>query len=270
MDIYERLVEYKKRGIACMVVTVIEKSGEGPVTVGKKMLVTEADEAFGTVGGGAVEYAARDHCKTLIINQKNDLITYVFNEDKIVEDATVLPMACGGKATLFFEYVGVKAYVYIFGAGHVGQALANVLKTMNYHLTVIDHRKEVIDVFAGADKKHHQSFTAFIEDEGIREGSYVIVCTPSHKYDYNVLDKALTQALKPKYIGMLCSKTKLNDYLGKTYEKFGRDIDLSHFYSPIGLDTGGGSPAEIAISIAAEMLAIGHDKEGHNHMRGDY
>ncbi len=55
MDIYERLVNYKKCGIACMVVTVIEKSGEGPVTVGKKMLVTEGDEAFGTVGGGAVD-----------------------------------------------------------------------------------------------------------------------------------------------------------------------------------------------------------------------
>lgn len=270
MDIFERLIEYKKRGIACMVVTVIEKSGEGPVTVGKKMLVTEGDEAFGTVGGGAVEYEARDHCKTLIANQQNDLITYVFNEGKIVKDATVLPMACGGKATLFFDYIGVKAYVYIFGAGHVGQALAKVLKTMNYHLTVIDHREEVIEAFTGADKKYHQSFTDFVKVEGIKEGSYVIVCTPSHKYDYNVLDQVFTQKLKPKYIGMLCSMTKLNDYLNKTYEKFGKEIDLSHFYSPIGLDTGGGSPAEIAISIAAEMLAVGYQKEGHKHMRGNY
>jgi xanthine dehydrogenase accessory factor len=66
---------------------------------------------------------------------------------------------------------------------------------------------------------------------------------------------------------MLCSPTKLKDYLDKTYQAFGPQTDLSHFYSPIGLDTGGGSPEEIAISIAAEILSIHHDKKGHKHLR---
>lgn len=270
MDIYEQLIKFKEQGIACMVVTVVDKNGEGPVTVGKKMLVTETLEAFGTVGGGAIEYEAREHCKTLIIGRKNDLITYSLNEGQIVENATNLPMACGGTAQLFFEYVGVQGYVYIFGGGHVGQALVTVLNTMNYHISVIDHREEVMQVFKGADAKYNQSFVSFIEEQGIKEDSYMIVCTPSHKYDYNVLDQVYTRGLKPKYIGMLCSYAKLQDYLDKCYGKFGHEIDLSNFYSPTGLDTGGGSPAEIAISIAAEMLAIEYGKTGHLHMRGQY
>lgn len=270
MDIYEQLSAFRREGIPCMMVTVIAKTGEGPLNVGKKMLVTETDKAFGTVGGGAIEYEARERCRRLLREGSNDLATFVLEEGRVVEDATTLPMACGGTATLFFEYIGADAYVYIFGAGHVGQALSKVLKTMNYFVTVIDHRQEVIDTFQGADRKYCKSFIDFIDEEGIQEGSYVVVCTPSHQYDYNVMDRVFELKLNPRYIGMLCSRQKLKDYLGRTYEKFGQDVDLTNFYSPIGIDTGGGSPAEIALSIAAEILAIRHGKANHNHMRGPY
>jgi len=66
---------------------------------------------------------------------------------------------------------------------------------------------------------------------------------------------------------MLCSAKKLNEYLEKTYETFGREVDLSNFYSPVGLDLGGGSPAEIAISIVSEILTISHQKDTKQHMR---
>lgn len=270
MDLYLKLNDCLKKGIPCMTITVVKKTGEGPLDVGKKMLVTETGEAIGTVGGGAIEYEAREYCKQLIQEGKSDLKRYVLSEGKVLEDAETLPMACGGTATLFFEYIGVKAYVYIFGAGHVGQALARVLRTLGYHMTVIDEREEVIEGFRYADRKVHQSFVDFIDEEGLRDNSYVIVCTPSHKYDYNVLHKIQEKKYKLKYMGMLCSKIKLEDYLSKTYDAFGGDIDLRNFYSPIGLDTGGGSPEEIAVSIAAEMLTIMYDKQGHNHMRGDY
>jgi xanthine dehydrogenase accessory factor len=66
---------------------------------------------------------------------------------------------------------------------------------------------------------------------------------------------------------MLCSPEKLRDYLAKTKATFPGEIDLTNFYSPIGLDTGGNTPEEIAISIASEMLAITNSKTGHRHMR---
>lgn len=264
--LYEDLIKLKNAGEACMMVTVIENTGNTPVVVGKKMLVGENGAAFGTVGGGALEYFAREKCKALIKQQQSILEKYLLDEGNIIEDLKTLPMACGGSVSLFYEYIGPQAYVYIFGAGHVGQALTNVLKTMNFYVTLIDDRQEVYDGLKLYDRKVLSSYSDFLEKEGLKENSYVIICTPSHKYDYNVMNKIIELNLNPKYMGMLCSKEKLNTFLKKTYEKFGRDIELSNFYAPIGLDIGGSSPEEIAISITSELLAIIYNKDGHKHM----
>jgi len=267
MNIYEKILDFKRRGIGAVLVTVVEKQGEGPVEVGKKMVVGENLEAYGTVGGGALEYFAREKCKEIAINKTNLLEKYLLNEGKVIPSAKTLPMVCGGVVTLFYEYLGSKESIILFGGGHVSQALCNILKTMNFHVSVIDERKEVIDAFKGADILLNQGFVSYIEEYFIKDGSFVVVCTPSHKYDYHVINKILELKLKPKYIGMLCSPEKLKDYLGKTYETFGKEIDLSNFYSPIGLDLGGGSPEEIAISITSEILAISNQKKGHKHLR---
>lgn len=267
MNVYQMTTAYINKGIPIVVVSVVEKHGEGPVEIGKKMVVTNTNEAHGTVGGGALEYEAREYCKILFQNKQSETKTYLLNEGKILPNTETLPMACGGKVTLFFEYIGPAEYIYIFGAGHVGQALTNVLQTMNFHITVIDERKAVIDQFQGADELVHMPFASYIETKGLMADSFVVVCTPSHKYDYNVINQVLTQQIPLKYIGMLCSIQKLMDYLDKTYETFSKDIDLTNFYSPIGLDIGGGSPEEIAISISSEILAVSHNKKGHKHMR---
>ncbi len=267
MNIYQMTASYVSKGVPIVVVSVVEKHGEGPVEIGKKMVVTNKNQAHGTVGGGALEYEAREYCKTIFKTKQSVTKTYLLNEGKILPDATTLPMACGGKVTLFFEYIGPNEYVYIFGAGHVGQALTNVLKTMNFHVTVIDERQEVLEQFVGGDEIVHMPFASYIEQNGLLEDSFVVVCTPSHKYDYNVIHQVIKQGIKLQYIGMLCSIQKLMDYLDKTYEEFTTDIDLSNFYSPIGLDIGGGSPEEIAISITSEILAVSHQKKGHKHMR---
>ncbi len=267
MNIYNKITEYNQKGIPLIIVSVVEKSGDGPVEVGKKMIVTKDDHAFGTVGGGALEYNARELCKDLLKSRKSIMKTYLLNEGKVVENMETLPMTCGGVVKLFFEYIGPKEFIYIFGAGHVGQALTNILKTMNFHVTVVDEREAVINQFIGGDKVVNMPFVEYIEKKGLEENSFVVVCTPSHKHDYNVINKVIEKQIALKYIGMLCSTEKLKDYLGKTYQLHGKKIDLSNFYSPIGLDLGGGSPEEIAISITSEILAISHKKQGHLHMR---
>ncbi|MDD3122384.1 MAG: XdhC/CoxI family protein [Candidatus Izemoplasmatales bacterium] len=268
MDIiYEKILEYQKKGIPMILVTAVEKEGAGPVEVGKKMIVTDTKEYFGTVGGGKLEYYAINKCASLFRSRKPLLERYALTESEIIPNALTLPMVCGGVVTLFYEYLGSKEDVYIFGAGHVGQALANILKTMNFHVKVIDERKQIIDAFQNADMLYNQGFVDFIENVGIKEDSFVVVCTPSHEYDYHVINKVLELGLKPKYLGMLCSPVKLNDYLDKTYETFGKNVNLKHFYAPIGLDLGGNKPEDIAISITSEILAISNHKQNHSHMR---
>jgi len=266
MRIFDEIARLTGSGSACMLVTAVEKTGAGPVEAGKKMIVCENGHAKGTVGGGALEYHAREKCRELIASKENLLEKYYLNEGEIIKNAKTLPMVCGGTVTLFYEYIGPDAYVYVFGAGHVGQATVNILKTMNYHVTVIDERKPVIDAFVGADEKVNSSFVEYIRESSIKEGAFVLVCTPSHKNDYNVIEEILDRKLKPAYIGMLCSLPKLKDFTSRIKERFGNP-DLSNLYSPVGLDTGGASPEEIAVSICSEILAVKNKKEGHRHMR---
>ncbi|MDT8336189.1 MAG: XdhC/CoxI family protein [Candidatus Izemoplasmatales bacterium] len=267
MDIFKLINEYKQKNIALIAVTAVEKEGAGPVEVGKKMIVLPDGNSIGTVGGGAIEFYAQKKSKELLEKRESLLETYVLDEGKVMPESKTLPMVCGGVVTLFYEYIGPKATIYIFGGGHVGQALVNVLKTMNFHVTVIDKRKDIIDKITNADVLANEAFVPFIEKDIIKDGDYIIVCTPSHRYDYHVINKILEKKIKPRYLGMLCSPDKIRGYLKSTYETFGKDIDLSFFYSPIGLDIGGMTPEEIAISISAEILAISYDKTGHKHMR---
>ena len=158
-DIYQALQKFKSEGEAAMIVTVIDVQGAGPVEIGKKMIVSDKDEQVGTVGGCAIEYEARETCKTLIKERRSSMNKYVLSEGTIIKDAKTLPMICGGVVTLFYEYVGYDHFITIFGGGHIGQALTNVLKTMNLHVTVIDEREDVYQTFKNADEKFHMLFT---------------------------------------------------------------------------------------------------------------
>lgn len=270
IDIYKKLEEFRNSGRDAVIVTVTEKSGMGPADVGKKMIVTDGNVAFGTIGGGAIEYYAREKCKDVLVKRESFTEKYILNDGDISPDdgLIILPMACGGKVTLFYEFVGPKQYVYIFGGGHCGAALARLLKPLGFYVVIIDSRKEVIDALDdAADQKINEGFVEYIEKHGLPDNRFIVVSTPSHQYDYDVLDKIFELKIKPQYFGMLCSKKKIGDYLNKLYEKFGKDIDLSNFYSPIGLQTGGDSPEEVAISIASEILAVYYHKENNAHMR---
>jgi xanthine dehydrogenase accessory factor len=267
MDVFKLLSEFREKNEPLVMVTAVKKEGAGPVEVGKKMLVIGSGKSFGTVGGGAIEHFAINKAKELLKKKENLLENYILDEGSVRPEGKTLPMVCGGMVTLFYEYIGPKATIFIFGAGHVSQALVKVIKTMNYYVNVIDDRKDVIDQFVGADNLFNEGFVDFLDRGMIGNDDFVVVSTPSHKYDYHVINKLLEMQGKPRYLGMLCSPDKLRTYLDSTYKNFGSGLDLSFFYSPIGLDIGGMTPEEIAVSISAEILAITYDKSNHRHMR---
>ncbi|MFK5883396.1 MAG: XdhC/CoxI family protein [Candidatus Izemoplasma sp.] len=264
-NVFEEMLKFKAKGESSVLVTVVNKQGDGPVELGKKMVVGQSGNAFGTVGGGALEYNAREKCKVLFETRESGLEKYLLNEGKVIEDTKTLPMVCGGVVTLFYEYIGVKGNILIFGAGHVGQALTKILKTMNYHVKVIEDRPEVYEKMTGADIKIHKDYIKYLEEDEIPKDTFVVVCTAND--DYLVVDKMFTLGIRPKYYGMMCSPRKLTEFIDQTYDRYGKDFDLGNFYAPIGINIGGGSPEEIAISITAEILAITYDKEGNKHMR---
>ena len=112
-DLFEKIVSYKALGLDMVLITAVEKEGEGPVELGKKLLVVETGEFFGTVGGGALEHYAINKAKELIKSRSHLTEKYLLDKGKVIPETKTLPMVCGGIVTLFYEFIGVKNYVYI-------------------------------------------------------------------------------------------------------------------------------------------------------------
>ncbi|RKZ00278.1 MAG: hypothetical protein DRQ10_04520 [Candidatus Hydrothermota bacterium] len=268
VEIFERIAELRRQGKSCVLVTVVEKKGSGPAEVGRKMLVLPDGRFWGSVGGGTLEKLAIK--KALEVNKlrRSTIHHYAFTENHdVVENAGRTGMVCGGNATLFFDYIGPKNYIYIFGAGHVGRAVARHLHGTGFFVTIIDNRKNVLEGLDVGDRIVHANYESALEGEDVPENGMFVVATHSHVFDVIALKRIFTAGWKPLYVGLLASKNKARTVVGKLIEELGEGLDLSRLYAPIGLDVGGKSPDEIAISIVAELLAVHYGKTEVKHLR---
>jgi len=145
----------------------------------------------------------------------------------------------------------------IFGAGHVGRSLVPVLSAVEFRTVILDDRQEFAnrERFASADQiVRLDSFEDAFKGTTIDERSYIIIITRGHLHDRTVLRQALRT--KAAYIGMIGSRTKRElTYRALLDEGFTK-ADLERVHSPIGLSIKAETPAEIAVSIAAELIKI--------------
>jgi xanthine dehydrogenase accessory factor len=147
--------------------------------------------------------------------------------------------------------------VYIFGAGHVGEAFAPICAHVGFIPVVIDDRKEFAnkDRFPAAEKVLViDAYENCLRDIKVDNSSYIVIVTRGHAHDQTVLSHALkTDAA---YIGMIGSKRKKHETYAALRDQGYSDTDLNRVHCPVGLDIGAQTPAEIAVSIVAEMIAV--------------
>lgn len=145
--------------------------------------------------------------------------------------------------------------VYIFGGGHVAQELVPVLAHVGFRCVVMDDR----EVFANPQvfPQAHRTVVGDMEDIGsyvdINDRDYVCVMTRGHQFDYYVQKQAMS--FKPYYMGIMGSRNKIRVVTEKLLaDGFTRD-EIESCHMPIGMDIAAETPAEIAISIAGELIA---------------
>jgi xanthine dehydrogenase accessory factor len=266
-EIYDRIVHLREHGGEAVLVTVVGKEGSAPAAPGAKMLVYADGSTVGTVGGGALERLATSKALELLEQRRPLLVEYSLGEDGEVSDAEQIDMACGGRASLFYDYLGYQAHIYIFGAGHVGRAIAYHLKGLRYHVTVVDHRQEMLTDLEGADRLIVGEYDKLLQDEQMPAGAFYLIATPAHAFDYVVLHKIFASNWQPQYVGIVGSRRKAGSMLRRLAEELGGAADFDFIYCPVGLDLGGRTPEEIAVAVVAEILAVQYGKTGHRHMR---
>lgn len=162
--------------------------------------------------------------------------------------------------TYYLEQFNFDGKVYVFGAGHLSQELVPVLSHVGFHCIVADDRPEFAraELFPRAESVKLVDFAA--PQLPIRARDYVVVASRSHLTDADCIRFVLkTEA---KFVGMVGSRKKVK-FIRETMaqEGFSKEC-IDRIISPIGLDIGGETPAEIAISIAAQMIRFRSDHNG--------
>ena len=164
---------------------------------------------------------------------------------------------------LFAEQINVSGRVYVFGGGHVAQELVPVLAHVGFRCVVMDDREEFTkkELFPGAEEVICGDLQNIGNYMTIGNDDYVCVMTRGHAYDTVVQAQVLK--CRPTYCGVIGSAFKAAGVRKTLKEEYGLlDEELDLVTTPIGLNIKGETPAEIAISIAAQMILHRAERNG--------
>ena len=248
----ELLHEFKTNKTPVALVTVTKVLGSAPCKVASKMIVTYQQKIHGTIGGGKLEFQVIEEAIRAITENTTKEFSYTLGPE--------FEQCCGGKVELIIEPMNQSPELYLFGAGHIGVALCDVLKDTPFHITLLDTRENWINTIA-FDKSIAFSSVPFDHYKQVinwGDNCYVVIMTHDHKLDFEIT--ALAVHSKTKYIGLIGSKTKKNKFNNLLIHELGFEPGIKAVHCPVGLDLGGTNPKEIAISVASELLKVYYDK----------
>lgn len=241
----QKLIDAEEEGILALVVRSV---GSAPGRLGAKALILPDGSIEGTVGGGVVEARViADALNVLEDGRGPRTLHYKLSE---------LGMSCGGEMSVYLEPLQPPRRMVIFGAGHVGAALARVLKLLGCRVRVIDDRPEWAnrERFPDADELLVMPFSEALAKHPPSTRDHVIIVTRGHDHDQNVLEGVIERPVA--WLGMIGSKRKAAAALGQLREQ-GVDKQLiEQVRCPIGLDIGAVTPEEIAVAVAAELVLL--------------
>jgi xanthine dehydrogenase accessory factor len=256
-SVFVEVEEAYQRGEAIALVTILETRGSTPQKAGAKMVVGRDGRLRGTVGGGCVESEILFRAQRAIETRECEIGTYDFNADE--EESGLI---CGGSMKVFIEPILPPPRVYVVGAGHVAQPVAQVAKIAGFEVVVLDDRVRYAsrERFPDADEVKAGPIPELASEFAYGDNAYVVIVTRGHKEDEEALRAFIGK--ETAYLGLIGSVTKFEKII-KRLERDGVPRErLERVHSPIGLDLGGSSPGEIAVSIVAELLAVRYQRTG--------
>ncbi len=255
-EFYAAIAQALRAGERVALATVVQVEGSTPRSAGAQMLVWETGRTLGTVGGGSLEAHVIDGARAALAGGRSILQEYSLRAGE--EQAVGV---CGGRAQVFIHVLQPAAPVLVVGAGHVAQPLAQAASLAGFRVLVVDDRPDLLtrDRFPTAETQA-VSFLDLRAQVALGDQWSVIVVTRSHEHDEEVLRQMLELPLA--YLGVTGSRTKVRRMFGRLREQGYSAEQLARVHAPIGLDIGAETPAEIAISIVAELIQARHGGSG--------
>lgn len=252
----ERALVEQAQVVLCQIVRV---QGSTPGKLGWKILVRPDGTAFGNLGGGAFEALALRDAKALLAGREISRIErYYLTEDAVKGQVT--GMVCGGMIEVFLEVLSARPVLAICGGGPVGQALARQAALCDFDLVVLEDREEFrrAELFpAGTERVEvTRDYKGDVLAAWRSRELFVAVVSRCWETDLAAA-RAVLEADLPRleYLGLMGSQRKI-ERVEQGLAAANLSLSSVPWHAPIGLALGANTPAEIALSIAAELIQV--------------
>lgn len=256
------LVAARQSRSASALVTVVNTRGSVPRAAGSKMLVYADGRTSGTVGGGKFESLVAADALAQIQKKEPLLKIYHLHESSPESFGAI----CGGESTVYIEPQVLSEAIFLVGAGHCAQAISKLALDCGLFVSVVDDRKDQLSAFPSqAVVVSDIDPPSFIRDRHWQKDEALVIVSRHYEIDRDALAAALSVS-GMGYIGMIGSARKVQRVFDQLKESGVDEKKLRSVYAPIGLDVNADAPAEIAVSVVAEILAVLRRRSG-KHLR---
>ena len=272
--------------VACL---LVHARGSTPQAAGALMLVDDAMNTAGTIGGGCVEAEVRRRAMEMMSRGEYGLLRFKLDHDygwddglicggtvefvvaplpetphlqRVLEEIAArrpvtleLRASDGAGESLYHLNIPPRDRLYIAGAGHVGQALARLAITLDFEVTLFDDRADLLERLApdGAQRRSGPIAEQLNQAE-IDDRTHCVIVTRGHRHDEQALAAVVNRGAR--YVGMIGSRRKVKLIFDDLREQGVDEDALGCVHAPIGLDINAVSVEEIAVSIAAELVQV--------------
>jgi xanthine dehydrogenase accessory factor len=249
------LLAAQEKGEPVALATIVRDRGSVPRRAGSKMLVYADGRIQATIGGGEMESLVIREALAALQDGRTRLIPYA-----LVDPSRGDPGVCGGEVEIFVEPYLPPPTVFVIGCGHVGQAVAHLAHWLGFRVVVNDDRAELAAPAAtpGADLYLPGSLAEGLTHFAITNQTYIAVLTRNIGLDREILPQ-LVETPAP-YIGVIGSRRRWQETRRLLLADGLPEAQLNRFHSPIGLEIKAETPAEIAVSIMAEIIKRSREK----------
>jgi xanthine dehydrogenase accessory factor len=296
-NVFDEIVKRASAGERVALCTVVATRGSTPQEKGARMLVLADGKTVGTLGGGCVEAEVRKRAIEMLSSNTSALMDFHLDHDFGWDDGLIcggvmeiyvqmidrgsvgpfaevlgairgkvptilrLPYEQQGVQKEYAEEIGPPPKLIIAGAGHVGQALGELAVKLDFNVTAIDDRADYAskERFPGAKELIVGDIEAELRRFPIDAGTYLVIVTRGHRHDGQSLHAVIGSPAK--YIGLIGSKAKIKLIFDDLAEKGVPAELLMRVHAPIGYNVGAVTVPEIAVSIAAELIAVRRGRE---------
>ena len=261
-ELLQELLAARERRADCALATVAATTGSVPREAGAKMIVYADGKTSGTIGGGKFESLVVADALGALGARRPVLKTYPLHEG----DACSFGAICGGEVTILIEPQTSREALVLVGAGHCAQAIAKLARDCGWHVTVLDDRADVLaDCAAATLKIGDRPPAEFIASHEWQRDEALVIVSRNYEIDSEALHAALRRS-GIAYLGMIGSARKVRRVFDELRARGVSESALASVHAPIGLDIGADSPAEIAVSVLAEVMQALRSRPG-GHLR---